>query len=188
MDEGSIAPSPAPPKLVAGPEASRMSELPVEPAINLRTLPMTTYVAAVVIAGCLLGGTVIGIAASRLPDLRVSDLQNLPAAARPGNPLPVTITVSNTGKSTASASTARFYLRRVPTLTSDRILLAGDQPIPGLAPNESTVANASLLVPSTVPAGEYVLIACADDLQVVVESNRNNNCITSRATIAISPP
>jgi subtilase family serine protease len=44
-------------------------------------------------------------------------------------------------------------------------------------------------IPSTTPLNSYFLLACADDLSAVAETNEGNNCIaSSTATVTVARP
>jgi hypothetical protein len=40
-------------------------------------------------------------------------------------------------------------------------------------------------IPTTTPLGTYYLLACADDVKKVPESNEKNNCKASASTVTI---
>ena len=41
------------------------------------------------------------------------------------------------------------------------------------------------LVPATVPAGSYHLIACADSSSAVAETNETNHCVASASQLTV---
>ena len=43
-----------------------------------------------------------------------------------------------------------------------------------------------MTIPAGTPAGTYRLLACADDRQVVAESNETNNCRASTTTVKVT--
>jgi hypothetical protein len=43
----------------------------------------------------------------------------------------------------------------------------------------------TVTIPSSVPAGVYYLLACADDTSAVNEVNEANNCLASVATVQV---
>jgi subtilase family serine protease len=46
----------------------------------------------------------------------------------------------------------------------------------------------SLTVPAGVPVGPYVVLACADRRNAVVELNDRNNCSASSGAVSVSGP
>jgi subtilase family serine protease len=63
------------------------------------------------------------------------------------------------------------------------VLLIGSRAVPALAPGTASSAATSVTVPK-IASGNYYLLACADDLNVVAESDERNNCVAS-ATVVI---
>jgi subtilase family serine protease len=45
----------------------------------------------------------------------------------------------------------------------------------------------NVMIPSATPPGAYYLLACADDMEAVAESNETNNCIASSSTVQVNP-
>jgi hypothetical protein len=45
----------------------------------------------------------------------------------------------------------------------------------------------AVTIPSTTLPGTYILLACADDSKVVVESNDTNNCRASSTAVGVTP-
>ena len=66
-------------------------------------------------------------------------------------------------------------------------LLSGARSIPILAPAAVSSGSVSLVVPSSTPAGTYVVMACADDTLLVGESSEANNCRASATALVVSP-
>ena len=44
-----------------------------------------------------------------------------------------------------------------------------------------------MTIPSTTPLNTYVLLACADDLNTVVETTETNNCKASATGVIVTP-
>ena len=67
------------------------------------------------------------------------------------------------------------------------MLLTGTRSVPALAPGGQSQGTVNVTVPVGTAAGTYFLIACADDLGVVQESQEGNNCWPSMTTVAVGP-
>ena len=59
------------------------------------------------------------------------------------------------------------------------LLGAGDNGAAARAP------RAHLVLPATVPAGSYHLIACADSSSAVAETNETNHCVASASQLTV---
>ena len=108
------------------------------------------------------------------PDLTVSRLGG-PLQVVAGSTISLTDTTVNLGSmpSTISTSTA-FYLSTNLALDASDTLL-GTRVVPPLDPGASSAATTTVVVPATMPAGTYCIIAKADALNGVLESNETNN-------------
>ena len=93
-----------------------------------------------------------------------------------GGTFSVTDTVFNVGQVAAGTSTTRYYLSIDGAKSAGDILLTGSRPVPGLAKNTSNSGTATVTIPTTTPVGTYYLLACADDLNAVIETD-NSNCV-----------
>ncbi len=68
-------------------------------------------------------------------------------------------------------------------------LLTGSRGVAGLAGGASQSGTVTVTIPAATPLGTYFLLACADDLNAVAESNEGNNCIASAtATVTVTRP
>jgi len=121
----------------------------------------------------------------KTPDLVETAVSNPPESATSGGSLTVTDTVLNQGNAPAGASTTRYYLSLDTLRNSVDKRLTGSRAVPGLAPGEASTGTVSVTIPSTTPAGIYFLLACADDMKVVGESNENNNCRASQTQVEV---
>jgi hypothetical protein len=92
-----------------------------------------------------------------------------------GDSFNVTDNTLNQGGAAAGASTTRFYLS-FDLVKDRRDLLMGSRAVPALAAGASSTGTTTMTVPK-IMAGTYYLLACADDLGVVTESNETNNCL-----------
>jgi subtilase family serine protease len=116
------------------------------------------------------------------PDLVVSSL-TAPARAAAGSTISVTETTQNAGTGVAGASVTAFYL------SANILLDASDQrlterSVSSLGAGGSSVRTTTLTVPA-VAAGTWYVIAAADDLKTVTETNEANN--TRSASMLIGP-
>jgi subtilase family serine protease len=109
-------------------------------------------------------------------DLVVTSVETTATLVVPGSTISVTDTTSNIGAFSAGASTTRYYLARDPYRGPTDRLLTGNRAVASLAPGASSMGTATVTVPSTMSAGRYWLIVCADDLAKVVEGDETNNC------------
>ena len=99
-----------------------------------------------------------------------------------GATLVVTDRVANRGESTAPRSRTRYVLGGVPI---------GGRPVPRLRFGTSSRASTRLVVPRSVPAGTFRLLACADGAHLIVESNERNNCRVALGKVEVgdrTPP
>lgn len=117
------------------------------------------------------------------PDLVVTALTNPPASILPRGTFPVTATVKNDGTASSAASTTRFYLRS--TTGPTRKNLRGEQSVAALDPSATASPEATVELFSDTVGGTYVLEACADGPDDLPESNDDNNCRSTAATIDV---
>lgn len=64
----------------------------------------------------------------------------------------------------------------------------GSRAVPALdagATFPTTPAPVTVTIPTNVPAGSYFLLACADDLRQVIESDETGNCKASAAKVTV---
>jgi len=122
------------------------------------------------------------------PDLVETAVSNPPLAVRPGTSFTVTDTVQNQGATTSGVAAIRYYFSVDDQKGAGDILLAGWRVVPALAPNAISRQTATLVVPVTAPLGTYRLLACADDTNLVIESNDANNCLASAGTVSVTQP
>jgi len=123
-----------------------------------------------------------------LPDLVVTSVSNPPATAGAGGTFSVTATIANQGTATAAASTARFYLSTDQLKDGGDALLSGTRSVASLTAGQSSSGSTTVTIPSSMAAGTYYLLACADDTLAVSESNEGNNCRASANTVQIALP
>lgn len=119
------------------------------------------------------------------PDLVETSVSNPPASAAASTSLMVSDTATNQGTSVARVSTTRYYLSVDGAWdTSDR-MLTGSRTVPTLAAGASSIANVTVTVPPSAPAGSYFLLACADDTGLMIESSEANNCGSSASQVQV---
>ena len=119
------------------------------------------------------------------PDLVVSGVSNPPADALPGTKFALTDTVMNQGAANAGSSTVRYYLSPDAATDGEDVLLVGTRSVPGLGSGASSTGTRTVTVPTTMPPGTYLVLACADDLNRVGEGDDANNCRASATPVAI---
>ena len=127
-------------------------------------------------------------ASSLVPDLVVTAVSNPPATAVRSARFAITTTVANQGNGTSAASRLRYYLSTDGVKNAGDILLATTTSIPSLVPAATRMSTVTITLPSTLPAGLYTFIACADDLNVVSERDETNNCTPAAQQINLQAP
>ena len=105
-------------------------------------------------------------------DLSVSVL-TAPVDAGAGLPLIVNETTVNLGAAVAEPAATRYYLSLNMTLDASDTLL-GSRATPSLAAGASSATTVTLTIPP-VTTGSYYVIANADDLHEIAETNETNN-------------
>jgi hypothetical protein len=121
---------------------------------------------------------------ARMADLVVTAVTS-PGTAAAGGALAVTDAVRNAGDGTAAASTTRHYLSADRTKDPGDALLTPGQILGRLLPGQTVTLASVVTVPPTTALGSYFLISCADDLDVVPESDESNNCQAIPVTIVL---
>src|SRR6185295_16850157 len=107
----------------------------------------------------------------------------------PGTTFSVTDTARNLGPVASAPSTTRYYLSLDPVKGADDALLGGSRGVPGLAAGAIHSGTVTLTVPAATPLNSYFLLACADDLAKVTESEEANNCVASlTAAVTVTRP
>jgi subtilase family serine protease len=134
------------------------------------------------------GPRAVTVTAPAAADLLVAAIANPPVAATPGTRFAVTDTVRNQGLVTAGASTIRYYLSADGQKGAGDRLFTTKRAVASLAPGAASSKTMTLTIPTTTPPGTYVLLACADDLGAVVESDEQNNCRASAGTVTVGLP
>ena len=125
------------------------------------------------------------------PDLLETAASTTPARARPrvGGTFSVTDTVFNVGQVAAGTSTTRYYLSLDGVKSAGDTLLTGSRAVPGLASAATHSGTVTVTIPAATPLATYYLLACADDLNAVVETNEGNNCaVASSGLVTVTRP
>lgn len=136
-------------------------------------------------------GAASAVTATFLPndqDLVTTMVSDPPVAALPGSSFAVTDTVRNQGGVSAATSRVRYYLSADGQLDTSDIRLSGNRIVPALAAGASSQGTVTVTIPTATPQGIYRLLACADDLAVITESDETNNCRASSSTIQVGRP
>ena len=103
----------------------------------------------------------------------------------PGGQMGATATVKALS-AVRAASQLRFYLSTDRTWDSKDVRLTGTAKVPRLKGGRRHKAAAVVTIPSTAPVASYYLLACADDLHRVRETNERNNCAGSTRKIDVA--
>ena len=119
-----------------------------------------------------------------LPDLVVDKISS-PESAAPGEKILINTTVRNAGDGDAGTFRLSVYLSQDGTVSDDDLELGyGD--VPDLAAGKSRQGSAVAVIPQNTTAGSYYIVALADSLKVVNESDKTNNFRTMESPITIS--
>jgi subtilisin-like proprotein convertase family protein/subtilisin family serine protease len=119
-------------------------------------------------------------------DLLETAITNPPAAATPGATFTLTDTVQNQGPGASMASTTRYYLSLNPVRDGGDFLMGGMRAVPELLTGSSNSGSTVVTVP-VAPGGAYFVLACADDLQAILEANELNNCAATAGQLLLEP-
>ena len=121
-------------------------------------------------------------------DLTETTVNKPPATAAWGESFSVTDTVLNRGSALAALSTTRYYISSTPARTVGSLLLTGTRSVAALAAGATSKGTVNVMVPIGAIPASYYLLACADDLNVVAESDESNNCIASTTQVKVTAP
>ncbi len=110
------------------------------------------------------------------PDLIESAVSSQTMLVSPGGSLTVSDTAGNQGGGNAAASSTQYYLSAFTTKVASSRLLSGNRPVPALVSGGISMGGANVTIPQDMVTGSYYLLACADDTNLVPETNENNNC------------
>ena len=121
------------------------------------------------------------------PDLVTTAVSDPPAGASPGGKFTIAATVLNQGAGPAGASTTRYFLSVDSLKDAGDVLLAGTRSVVALAPGATSAGSKQVTIPLTTPSGLYLVLACADDLVKVAESDEANNCRPAGTKVSVQP-
>ena len=121
------------------------------------------------------------------PDLTVTAVSNPPAIAVRGTSFTMTDTVTNQGLLEAAATMTRFYLSLDGTRNTGDVLMTGSRNVPVIAASGSSAAPSpvTVTIPTSMAAGNYWVLGCADDQARVVEISETNNCRASATKVNV---
>jgi subtilase family serine protease/subtilisin family serine protease len=113
------------------------------------------------------------IGTQRLPDLLITD-GSAPATGTAGQPVRLSVQVTNQGTTVAGAFRVGYYLSvdAVITRTDTQV---GTCNFPSLGVDVSATCSGNVTLPTNLAAGTYYVGVFADDTQQVDESDENNN-------------
>jgi hypothetical protein len=121
-------------------------------------------------------------------DLTETAVSNPPASQNVGSKFTVTDTVLNDGTVATPVTTyTRYYLSLDPTRDASDRLLTGTRSVGSLPPLATSTGSTKVGIP-TMTTGDYYLLACADDTNLVIESDESNNCTASATTLSVTAP
>jgi hypothetical protein len=175
----------------------------MNPPPVVRSRYRAALVAGVVtaVAGSLLALAPGAAEAAGRPDLRVTKATVDKTSVVEGAKVTVSHTVQNRGRRKAGASTSRVYLttdvagslaerrtsRTNPRSALTDVRLVGQAAVKDLAPGAKRASTAiKFTVPAGIPAGDYQVLVCADDLGKVRESEEGNNCLAASTPLEIT--
>jgi subtilase family serine protease len=121
------------------------------------------------------------------PDLVESAVSDPPATKARGGKFQVTDTVQNVGAAESKGSTTRYYLSLDAVKGADDTVLPGSRSVPAVAAGGSNSGTVTVTIPSATPLNTYLVLACADNGNTVVETDETNNCKASSTTVTITP-
>lgn len=119
------------------------------------------------------------------PNLVVSQINNPPSDINVGSYLSVVQTTANPGEASTNGQSSFTAFNLSPNgVTKAHSIQGITTPALG-ALDAGTQATNSVIVPPGTPGGPYYLMACADSLRSVLESNENDNCKASTTTVTV---
>ena len=122
----------------------------------------------------------------QVPNLVVSSVSNPPGTASIGGKFNFKNSVRNTGSVVAAATGTKYYL--VSIVDGTKQDMKGNQAVPALNAGQTFSLQVSLEVRAETLPGQYKVQACADGGKDVVESNEDDNCLTSSGIVKVVGP
>lgn len=123
-----------------------------------------------------------------MPDLATISVSTTATTVAPGANISITDTVLNTSSVATTSTTTRYYLSIDAIRSPDDTLFTSTRYLTGVAPGGTSTGSRTVNLPDDTPSGQYRLLACADDLQKLDESNESNNCAASVSTLLVALP
>ncbi|MBI5097820.1 MAG: choice-of-anchor C family protein [Nitrospirae bacterium] len=125
-----------------------------------------------------------------LPDLIITRISNIPNHKKSGGKFTIKDVVKNQGTAETGQFTNGYYLSIDEVKSDDDIEIEGNRNIPSLDPGKSSSKNngikpVKVKIPSNTSLGTYYVIVCADNTNVIAESDETNNCLASKKTITV---
>lgn len=124
----------------------------------------------------------LAIAASPQPDLQINNL-DVTSILDNGTNVNINYQLNNSGGTTASASTTKFFLSNDTVFDSLDTQLGTDN-VGSLTAGASQNRSVSYTLSSPLTAGNYYIFAQADSNNTVVESNEDNNLSSNILTVS----
>jgi len=131
--------------------------------------------AALTTVPVLVAYLVVTVIAVPLPDLVAVSLAMQPRLGVGTDRVVLTLSVRNSGGSAVPESVARYYLQPHPSIGEDGPFL-GQQPLGALSPGQVATVSTTVVVPRSVVAGSYTVLACVAPTIPTAERNVRNNC------------
>ena len=118
-------------------------------------------------------------------DLTITQAYVTPYNTAPGNTINTSCYIQNTGNTTASSSAVGYYLSTDQVFSANDVLML-NSPGGTLGANQYSSRYDSPVVPASTTPGYYYVLFVADPLNVVAETNENNN-VASQPIQVLAP-
>ena len=121
------------------------------------------------------------------PDLIISAASTAASSVAPGKSFSLSNTAKNQGSLNAGQFIIAFHLSTNAVYgDGDDIALTATRTVTSLGAGKTSTASTSLLVPATVPLGDYYVCAMADRDNTVAEADETNNSACTAAVIHVT--
>ena len=137
---------------------------------------------------CRASGSTMQVSGGSAPDLRVVAMQDPPASVNPGDTLEVADTTRNFGPGAAGPSITRYYLSQDTAKSAGDVALTPDRALSALEAGAQSWGTVTATIPESTPGGTYYLLACADDADLIPETDEGNNCSQEGPMVLSGPP
>lgn len=144
---------------------------------------------AALLAGALALLAAVSVIAAPLsrPDLTVAFVTVAPLQVAPGGTITARDVTRNRG-SRRSGKSVTAYLLSLDARRGAGDVRLGRRSVGALTPKRRAAGSRRLTVPAGTPAGNYRLLACADDTRRVRERSERNNCRASAKLLRVVAP